>query len=141
MVQEKQAVPRLGGVGDQLVTTLPGNHSDHVSWAQVGVITAQPSVRERDAKVSNLRILGVFAVIEIVAPANDVHVWVLQLGQAQRLEVVNFVDEACREEKPADLDEGAVAVNDSTAIALGFLWPISRSKFLLLMISDLHSVL
>lgn len=30
MVQEKQAVPRLGGVGDQLVTTLPGNHSDLV---------------------------------------------------------------------------------------------------------------
>ena len=30
VVQEKQGVPRLGGVGDQLVTSLPGNHGDLV---------------------------------------------------------------------------------------------------------------
>lgn len=30
MVQEKQGVPRLGGVGEQLVTPLPGDHSDLV---------------------------------------------------------------------------------------------------------------
>lgn len=41
-----------------------------------------------------LWILGVFTVVEIVSPANDVHVGVLQLGQAQWLEVVDFVNEA-----------------------------------------------
>lgn len=30
VVQEKQGVPRLGGVGDQLVASLPGNHGDLV---------------------------------------------------------------------------------------------------------------
>lgn len=42
----------------------------------------------------HLWVLGVFTVVEIVPPANDVHVWVLQLGQAQWLEVVDFVNEA-----------------------------------------------
>lgn len=42
----------------------------------------------------HLWILGVFTVVEIVSTANDVHVGVLQLGQAQWLEVVNFVNEA-----------------------------------------------
>lgn len=40
-----------------------------------------------------LGVLGVFTVVEIVPPANDVHMRVLQLRQAQRLEVVHFVDE------------------------------------------------
>lgn len=41
-----------------------------------------------------LRVLRVFTVVEEVSSANDVHVGVLQLGQAQGLEVVNLVNEA-----------------------------------------------
>lgn len=41
-----------------------------------------------------LRVLRVFTVVEKVSSANDVHMGVLQLGQAQGLEVVNLVNEA-----------------------------------------------
>lgn len=35
VVQEKQGVPRLGGVGEQLVTPLPGDHSDLIGELSV----------------------------------------------------------------------------------------------------------
>lgn len=41
-----------------------------------------------------LRVLRVFTVVEKVSPANDVHMGVLHLGQAQGLEIVNLVNEA-----------------------------------------------
>lgn len=41
-----------------------------------------------------LWVLRVFTVVEKVSSANDVHMGILQLGQAQGLEVVNLVNEA-----------------------------------------------
>lgn len=36
MMQEQQGVPRLGRVGDQLVTPLPRDHSDLIGEIMVG---------------------------------------------------------------------------------------------------------
>lgn len=43
MVQEKQGVPRLGGVGDQLVAPLPGNHGDLVRELRLRAAGPAPS--------------------------------------------------------------------------------------------------
>lgn len=37
-----------------------------MSWAQVGVVAAQARVGEGDTQISNLGVLGVFTVVEIV---------------------------------------------------------------------------
>lgn len=46
-------------------------------------------------------------MIEVVSPPQDVHLWVLHLGQAQRLEVVHLLNEACRQEEPSNLHKGS----------------------------------
>lgn len=71
-----------------------------------------------------LWVLGVLAVVEVVSSADDVHMRVLQLGQAQGLKVVHFVDEACGERGV----EALINLTNSTCKALSYTAPTACTE-------------